>query len=81
MGLFLAEVKRLLRPDGIFLLTDFRTNQQMAELISQFNESGLVLTGNDNVTSQVVRALELDDDRRRNLGKKFGSQVLASDCP
>jgi SAM-dependent methyltransferase len=76
MGLFLAEVKRLLRPDGIFLLTDFRTNQQMAELISQFNESGLVLTGNDNVTSQVVRALELDDDRRRNLVKNLVPRFL-----
>jgi len=69
--LFLAEVKRLLRPNGIFLLTDFRGHDQMPELVGHFGGSGLIITGNDDVTPQVVRALELDDVRRRNLVKNL----------
>lgn len=71
MNRFLAEVKRLLRPNGIFLLTDFRVIHQMPELISQFDGSGLEMTGSTIVTPQVVRALELDDNRRRDLVKNL----------
>jgi SAM-dependent methyltransferase len=76
MDLFLGEVKRLLRPNGIFLLTDFRVNHQMEELIGNFNDSGLHLTGTENVTPQVVKALELDDHRRRNLVKTLVPRFL-----
>jgi SAM-dependent methyltransferase len=69
--LFLREVKRLLRPGGIFLMTDFRGHDKMPELLEYFGGSGLQMTGNVNVTPQVVRALELDDDRRRNLVKNL----------
>lgn len=68
---FLGEVKRLLRPNGIFLLTDFRGKDQMPELLGHFDGSGLQITGNDNVTPQVVKALELDDKRRRDLVKNL----------
>lgn len=67
--LFLGEVRRLLRPDGIFLMTDFRGRDKMPELLRNFGGSGLHIFGNDNVTPQVVKALELDDDRRRALVK------------
>lgn len=64
---FLSEVRRLLRPNGVFLLTDFRGMADMPELLSHFQQSGLEMTGNDDVTRQVVKALELDDKRRRGL--------------
>jgi SAM-dependent methyltransferase len=67
VNLFLGEVRRLLRPNGIFLLTDFRGKDKMPELLGHFHGSGLEMTGNDNVTPQVVKALELDDHRRRKL--------------
>jgi ubiquinone/menaquinone biosynthesis C-methylase UbiE len=67
IGMFLSEVKRLLRPNGIFLLTDFRGKDRVPELLAHFKESGLEMTGQDNVTSQVVKALDLDDRRRRRL--------------
>lgn len=76
VNLFLAEVRRLLRPNGIFLLTDFRRKENMTELLSNFDGSGLHILGNDNVTPQVVRALELDDDRRRNLVKNLVPQFM-----
>ena len=69
--LFLAEVRRLLRPGGVFLITDFRGYDEIPELLTQFNGSGLEMTGTVNVTPNVVRALELDDDRRRALVKNL----------
>ncbi|MCX6223808.1 MAG: class I SAM-dependent methyltransferase [Bacteroidia bacterium] len=67
LDLFLKEVKRLLRPNGVFLLTDFRGQDKMPELLRHFKGSGLEMIGNENVTPQVVKALELDDPRRRKL--------------
>lgn len=71
LNLFLGEVRRLLRPNGIFLMTDFRGKDKMPELLSHFGGSGLEITGNINVTPQVVKALELDDNRRRDLVKNL----------
>ncbi|TSA31711.1 MAG: class I SAM-dependent methyltransferase [Porphyromonadaceae bacterium] len=76
VNLFLEEVRRLLRPNGIFLLTDFRGKDEMPQLLKQFGGSGLQITGNDNVTPQVVKALELDDTRRRNLVKNLVPRLL-----
>jgi ubiquinone/menaquinone biosynthesis C-methylase UbiE len=69
LNLFLSEVKRLLKPDGVFLLTDFRGKDKMPVLMNHFGGSGLEIIGNDDVTPQVVKALELDDHRRRYLVK------------
>jgi ubiquinone/menaquinone biosynthesis C-methylase UbiE len=76
ISLFLKEVRRLLRPDGIFLLTDFRGHDKMPELLRHFGGSGLLMTGNDNVTPQVVKALELDDPRRRKLINNLAPRFL-----
>ncbi len=73
---FLSEVKRLLRPDGIFLITDFRGKDKMPELLNHFGGSGMEMFGTDNVTPQVVKALELDDDRRRQLIKSLSPRFL-----
>jgi ubiquinone/menaquinone biosynthesis C-methylase UbiE len=75
ISLFLSEVKRILRPGGIFLITDFRGKDKMPALIRHFGRSGMEITGNHDVTPQVVRALELDNERRlrliRNLVPRF----------
>jgi len=76
LNLFLGEVRRLLRPNGIFLLTDFRGKDKMPELLGKFDGSGLEIIGNDNITPQVVKALDLDDNRRRHLVKNLGPWFL-----
>ncbi|HBB92060.1 MAG: hypothetical protein A2X22_10110 [Bacteroidetes bacterium GWF2_49_14] len=67
IDLFLKEVQRLLKPNGIFLLTDFRTSQKLSELILQLETSGMVPLSQKDVTAAVLRGLELDDMRRMNL--------------
>jgi ubiquinone/menaquinone biosynthesis C-methylase UbiE len=76
MKAFLGEVKRILRPGGHFLFTDFRYDYEMEELNKQIAEMGLKLIDKKAITSNVVKALELDDSRRRYLVKKLAPKFL-----
>jgi len=76
MKAFLGEVKRILRPGGHFLFTDFRYDHEMDELNQQINEMGLKLIHKKTITPNVVKALELDDSRRRYLVKKLAPKIL-----
>lgn len=64
---FMSEVKRVLRPGGQFLITDFRHDYRMAHLRKTFAESGLHQLLEEFITQKVVRALEKDDGRKRRL--------------
>lgn len=69
--LFLNEVKRILRSGGYFLYTDFRYDWEMNELQKQIEQSGFKIIKEQIITGKVVKALELDDKRRRELIKKL----------
>lgn len=58
---FLAEVKRVLKPGGIFLCTDLRGPQGMMVLKEHFEASGLQLLSEENITNNVVNAIEKED--------------------
>ncbi|MDF2188487.1 class I SAM-dependent methyltransferase [Paraflavitalea sp. CAU 1676] len=58
---FLSEVKRLLRPGGIFLCTDLRAPEGMTLLKSHFEASGLHMVSEENITPNVVDAIEKED--------------------
>jgi ubiquinone/menaquinone biosynthesis C-methylase UbiE len=58
---FLSEVKRVLKPGGIFLCSDLRDSGGMAKLKSQFEASGLRLLSEENITMNVVKAIEEED--------------------
>lgn len=64
---FLAEVRRVLRPGGHFLYTDHRNRYELEGWRAQLRASGLVLLEEEEITAQVVRALELDHDRKAAL--------------
>ena len=64
---FLKEVQRVLRPDGYFLFTDHRDQHQMPILRRELKEAGLEAVSEADITANVVRALELDNDRKQEL--------------
>lgn len=67
MPRFLSEVYRVLRPDGYFLFSDHRDHHKISLLREQLKGSGLTLVREEDITLNVVRALELDDDRKKRL--------------
>jgi ubiquinone/menaquinone biosynthesis C-methylase UbiE len=76
MDLFFKEVHRILRPGASLLYTDFGFDHEMAGIKKLLDESGLIFTREMEITDNVVKALEADDSRRRNLVKRLTPAFL-----
>jgi SAM-dependent methyltransferase len=74
--LFLSEVSRILKPGGYFLFTDFRYDYEMEELSQDLAGLKFEEQQQELITSNVVTALELDDERRRDLIMKLAPKFL-----
>lgn len=70
MKQFLQEVARVLRPQGYFLFADVRHRDQAEMLLRQVRESGFRICHEEVITQQVMRALELDTERKNALIRK-----------
>lgn len=64
MDRFLAEVFRVLRPGGHLLIADLRPAEDVGEFRSFLVDSGLEIVVEEDITANVVKALEIDSDRR-----------------
>jgi ubiquinone/menaquinone biosynthesis C-methylase UbiE len=64
---FLAEVRRVLKPGGWFLFTDFRKRGEMPALRRQLVEAGFEVVRETNITVNILRALEVDNERKLAL--------------
>lgn len=58
MDRFLSEVRRVLRPGGVFAWTDARFDDQLVELEQAFARSGLTLVDQRDISGNVVAALD-----------------------
>lgn len=68
---FLSEVRRVLKPGGYLLLVDFRSVENMELLKSQLKNSGLELLEEENISQNVVNAMEAEDDVKKERIKKL----------
>lgn len=65
---FLAEAKRVLRPGGYLLLVDFRNSLENMKIFKeQLSASGLECVEEENISDNVVRAIEAEDPEKREL--------------
>jgi len=64
---FFREVRRLLRPNGHFLFADLRGKESLGILRDQLQASGLELLKEEDITPNVMAALDLDSDRKERL--------------
>jgi ubiquinone/menaquinone biosynthesis C-methylase UbiE len=64
MPAFLAQVKRVLKPGGYFMFADFRTLEQLPKLDEQLEHTGMRCLKRENITPNVIRALDADHGRR-----------------
>ncbi len=67
VGRFLAEVGRVLRPGGHFLYADFRMAREFDAWRSAIDACGLEVIEECEITPNVLRALELNDERMRQI--------------
>lgn len=73
---FLHEVNRCLKPGGHLLLTDFRHDHEIEDMIDHIKNSDLKLIHHEVITKNVVNSLKSDDGRRRNLVRKLVPGIL-----
>lgn len=67
---FVLEVHRVLRPNGHLLFTDIRTEEENEQLRETFQKAGFKVLKEVNIIKNVVKALDLDSDRRCELIKR-----------
>lgn len=73
---FFGEARRVLRPDGHFLLADFRPVDEVPTLRAQLQEAGFDVVREQRITTNVVRALEADTARRVDLARRRAPRPL-----
>lgn len=73
---FLEEVRRVLRPGGYFLYTDFRSAKNAGSWCQTLQHSGLTLLRETDITANVVSALDRDNDRKLGLIQRMVPRPL-----
>ena len=64
MGEFVSEAHRVLRPEGHFLLADMRIPADLEILKKMLSEAGFGLISEEDITQNVLSALDKDNDRK-----------------
>lgn len=64
---FFAEVRRVLRPDGLFCLTDMRWAEDVPRLMDLLRRAGFDVVRELRISDNVVRALQADNERKVQL--------------
>jgi ubiquinone/menaquinone biosynthesis C-methylase UbiE len=76
MDRFVGEVYRVLRPGGHLLYADFREHTAIGALRGELLRPGFRLLTEQPINPNVVRALDLDDGRKRALIHRYAPRLL-----
>jgi ubiquinone/menaquinone biosynthesis C-methylase UbiE len=73
---FFEHVRRVLKPNGYFLYTDLRYEEKIETWHAQVKSMGLKLIHEEDITDNVLRAMELDRERRIALVDRYVPRLL-----
>jgi SAM-dependent methyltransferase len=73
---FFWHVERVLKQDGYFLYTDLRYEEKVEIWHAQLKAMGLKMIKQEEITDNVLKAMELDRDRRMKLVDKYVPAIL-----
>ena len=73
---FYEHVKRVLKPNGYFLYTDLRYEEKVSIWHAQLKNMGMKLIKEEDITDNVLKAMELDRERRVALVDKYVPAIL-----
>ncbi|MBN1364205.1 MAG: class I SAM-dependent methyltransferase [Syntrophaceae bacterium] len=71
MNKFLSEVYRVLKPNGHFLFADMREKSKYDRLCFQIKESGLKVIREMDISTNVIRSIELEEERKKIVLNKI----------
>lgn len=73
---FFDHVTRVLKPNGYFLYTDLRYEEKVILWHEQLKNMGLKLVKEEDITENVLKAMEMDRERRMQLVDKYVPAIL-----
>ncbi len=73
---FFQHVRRVLKPGGHFLYTDLRYEEKVAEWHGQIHAMGLKVVHEEDITDNVLNAMEQDRERRIHLVNTYIPPIL-----
>ena len=76
MPAFLAEVDRVLRPGGYFLFADIRLTHEVDQLLAELRQSPLAMIATEDISANVLRALEIDSEQRAAAAEGLVPRLL-----
>ncbi len=67
LAAFFSEVRRVLRPGGLFVHADFRSSDQVEPWIALLKDSGMGIVEQREITPNVLAALDADNQRKMQI--------------
>lgn len=73
---FFQHVRRILKPGGHFLYADIRYEEKISEWHDQVESMGLKVIKKEDITQNVLKAMEMDREHRIHLVKTYIPRML-----
>lgn len=67
LDVFFNEVKRVLRPDGYFMFADMIEQEEVEDVKQKLHRCGFKIKEENDITENIVKALDIDSERRQKL--------------